>query len=135
MNESQESCSLVYDCSCPELDELVQLARDAGAYGSRLTGAYCSFELHEGGILTLTRRIQEPVGEDAQSLSLQRQRWKALLQKSRMGTLHIKHSRTKSCMKLFLLLNLVAEHVVSLRICTGLSVQGRSLLVINSIQI
>jgi len=39
MNESQESCSNLYDCSCPELDELVRLAREAGAYGSRLTGA------------------------------------------------------------------------------------------------
>ena len=38
MNESQNSCSDLYDCSCPELDTLVGLAREAGAYGSRLTG-------------------------------------------------------------------------------------------------
>jgi galactokinase len=39
MNETQDSCRDVYDCSCPELDELCALARGAGAYGSRLTGA------------------------------------------------------------------------------------------------
>lgn len=39
MNETQESCRDVYDCSCPELDELCVIARGAGAFGSRLTGA------------------------------------------------------------------------------------------------
>lgn len=39
MNETQMSCRDMYECSCPELDELCDLARSAGAYGSRLTGA------------------------------------------------------------------------------------------------
>jgi galactokinase len=39
MNSTQDSCRDIYDCSCPELDELCQLARAAGATGSRLTGA------------------------------------------------------------------------------------------------
>jgi len=39
MNDSQTSCADLYECSCSELDLLVRLAREAGAYGSRLTGA------------------------------------------------------------------------------------------------
>jgi galactokinase len=39
LNDTQDSCRDVYDNSCPELDELCELARKAGSYGSRLTGA------------------------------------------------------------------------------------------------
>jgi len=39
MNASQDSCHNLFDCSCDELEELTKLARQAGAYGSRLTGA------------------------------------------------------------------------------------------------
>ncbi|KFY72312.1 hypothetical protein V499_07537 [Pseudogymnoascus sp. VKM F-103] len=39
MNETQDSCRDLYECSCPELDELCAIARKAGGYGSRLTGA------------------------------------------------------------------------------------------------
>ena len=39
MNETQDSCRDLYECSCPELDQICVIARKAGSYGSRLTGA------------------------------------------------------------------------------------------------
>jgi len=39
MDESHASLASLYDCSCPELDDLVARARAAGALGARLTGA------------------------------------------------------------------------------------------------
>lgn len=39
MNETQDSCRDLYECSSPEIDDICRIARAAGAYGSRLTGA------------------------------------------------------------------------------------------------
>ncbi|KAF3909513.1 Galactokinase [Arthrobotrys entomopaga] len=39
MNESQDSCRDLFNCSCEELDLLCDIARKAGSVGSRLTGA------------------------------------------------------------------------------------------------
>ena len=39
MNASHESLRTNYDCSCPELNAVVEIARKHGSLGSRLTGA------------------------------------------------------------------------------------------------
>lgn len=39
MNATQDSCRDLYECSSPEIDEICKIAREAGSYGSRLTGA------------------------------------------------------------------------------------------------
>ncbi|KAI5462868.1 ribosomal protein S5 domain 2-type protein [Mariannaea sp. PMI_226] len=39
LNETQDSCRDLYECSCPELDDICAISRAAGAYGARVTGA------------------------------------------------------------------------------------------------
>ena len=38
MDDSHDSCSKLCENSCPEVNELVRIAKEAGAYGSRITG-------------------------------------------------------------------------------------------------
>ncbi|EEH04900.1 galactokinase [Histoplasma capsulatum G186AR] len=39
LNESMASCRDLYDCTCPEVDDICEIALRAGALGSRVTGA------------------------------------------------------------------------------------------------
>ncbi|EEH44272.2 galactokinase [Paracoccidioides brasiliensis Pb18] len=39
LNASMASCQELYDCTCPEVDEICKIALRAGALGSRITGA------------------------------------------------------------------------------------------------
>jgi N-acetylgalactosamine kinase len=60
MDASHTSCRDDYDVSCPELEELIRIAKEAGALGARLTGAGfggCTVNLvaHAGVAAFLTR--------------------------------------------------------------------------------
>ncbi len=65
MNGSHASLASDYEVSIPELDELVSLARDAGATGARLTGAgmggcvvaLCTTETVEGVLTAIQERF------------------------------------------------------------------------------
>ncbi|KUJ07480.1 Galactokinase [Mollisia scopiformis] len=62
MNQTQDSCRDVYECSCPEIDQLCAIARKAGSYGSRLTGAGwggCSVHLVPAGKVDAVREAWE----------------------------------------------------------------------------
>lgn len=66
MNESQESCDKLYDCSCPETDEICAIAKASGAYGSRLTGAGfggCTVSLVPGGTEGDVEQVKEALAE------------------------------------------------------------------------
>lgn len=39
LNKSQDSCRTTYECSAPQVDDICAIARRAGTWGSRLTGA------------------------------------------------------------------------------------------------
>ncbi|KAF5688228.1 galactokinase [Fusarium denticulatum] len=39
LNETQVSCRDLYECSCPELDEICAISLREGSYGTRVTGA------------------------------------------------------------------------------------------------
>ena len=45
MDDSHESCSKLCENSCPEVNELVLIAKEAGAYGSRITGKILFYRL------------------------------------------------------------------------------------------
>ncbi|KAI9266872.1 galactokinase [Phascolomyces articulosus] len=63
MNASQESCDKFFNCSCPEINQVCDIARKHGAFGARLTGAGwggCTVMLtSESNVPTLIEAIKE----------------------------------------------------------------------------
>jgi len=63
MNDSHASCRDLYEISCPELDALVAISREAGAVGARLTGAGfggCAISLvAEEGVEAFVQKVGE----------------------------------------------------------------------------
>lgn len=55
MTASHSSCRELYECSCQELDSLVDTAMSAGAFGARLTGAGWG-----GCIVALVKKVDVP---------------------------------------------------------------------------
>ncbi|HOJ31939.1 MAG TPA: galactokinase [Candidatus Hydrogenedentes bacterium] len=63
MSASHRSCASDYEVSCPELDELTEIARQAGALGSRMTGAgfggYTVSLVPQAALLQFLQRVYE----------------------------------------------------------------------------
>ena len=73
MDDSHRSCSVLYECSCPELDRLVGLCKESGALGSRLTGAGwggCAVSLvRDGDVESFMEKLKEGFYNNSSSSS------------------------------------------------------------------
>ncbi|KAL2152955.1 hypothetical protein VTH82DRAFT_4110 [Thermothelomyces myriococcoides] len=87
LNETQDSCRDVYECSCAEIDELCAIARRNGSYGSRLTGAGwggCSVHLVPADKVAAVREAWE--AEYYSKLQLSQEQKEAAVVVSRPGS-------------------------------------------------